>query len=91
MIIWSDTENAIIRYIKRVDNSHLFTPSFTTALSWKLAAMLAGAIIKADTGAQYAAMCEAQVHSLIAQAKNNDAQQFSQQIKFTPAAIIARQ
>lgn len=91
MIIWSDTGNAIARYIKRVDNSHLFTPSFTTALSWKLAAMLAGAIIKSDTGAQYAAMCEAQVHSLIAQAKNNDAQQFSQQIKFTPAAILARQ
>ena len=53
--------------------------------------MLAGAIIKSDAGAQYAAMCESQVQSLIAQAKNNDARQFSQQIQFTPAAILARQ
>lgn len=90
-IIWANTENAIIRYTQRVQNSHLFTPAFTVALSWKLAAMLAGAIIKSDTGAQYAAMCESQVQSLIAQAKNNDARQFSQQIQFTPAAILARQ
>lgn len=39
-----------IKYVKRVTNTAAFSAGFTEALSWNLAAAVAGPIIKGDTG-----------------------------------------
>lgn len=55
--LYTNLENAIIRYITKV-NEGLFPSSFVMALSWKLAGMLAGPMIKGDSGIQMTQNCE---------------------------------
>lgn len=54
-----------VRYIRKVTNTDFFTPGFVEALSWGLAAAIAGPIVKGDAGitatqklAQYAQVFE---------------------------------
>lgn len=75
-IVWCNTPDAVVRFVARVENPMLWPPSFVDAVAWKLAAMLAGAIIKGDTGAQFAAMCDAKAQTLMAEMKNTDVMQF---------------
>lgn len=39
-----------IRYIRKTTNTELFSPGFVEALSWNLAAAVAGPIVRGDTG-----------------------------------------
>lgn len=48
--VLTDLENATITYVKKVVNTDLFSPLFTEALSWQLAAAIAGPIIKGAEG-----------------------------------------
>lgn len=65
MSIVTPAEDVWVRYIQRVTNTDRFTAGFVEALSWCLAAAIAGPIIKGDTGitvtqklTQYAASFE---------------------------------
>jgi hypothetical protein len=49
-IILTNVSNAILRYKALVEDTTQFSPLFTMALSYLLASMLAGPIIKGDTG-----------------------------------------
>ena len=40
----------VLKYVRRVKNPDFFSPSFTYALAWHLAAALAGPVVKGDTG-----------------------------------------
>lgn len=49
-ILLTDTENPYLIYTRQIDDTSKFSPSFVTALSYLLAAMIAGPILKGDTG-----------------------------------------
>ncbi|WP_059413445.1 hypothetical protein [Cupriavidus basilensis] len=53
-VIYTNQENAILRYTKQVTDPTKFTPLFVDAFGWLLASYLAGPIIKGDAGAQAA-------------------------------------
>ena len=49
-LIYTNQENAMLRYQAFVTDPTLFSPLFITTLSWHLASMLAGPVIKGDQG-----------------------------------------
>lgn len=49
-VIYCNLEDAVIRYQARVTDSSKFSQMFVYAVSWQLASMLAGALIKGDEG-----------------------------------------
>jgi hypothetical protein len=49
-ILLTDLESPYIVYVRQVDDTSKFTPTFVTALSYLLAAMIAGPVLKGDAG-----------------------------------------
>lgn len=74
-IIYTDQENAEIRYIALATDASKFSPLFTVALSWHLASMLAGPIMKGDVGAAEAKRCQQMMAMYLAKAQASDSQQ----------------
>lgn len=72
LVLYTDQEDAVLRYVAYVSNTGLFTPTFQMALSWHLASLLAGVIIKGDEGAKQASRCLQMSMSYLAKAKEND-------------------
>lgn len=73
-IIYTNQASAWMRYIARVDDTMKFTPLFVEALSWKLASMLAGPIIKGDAGAAESKRCMQMMQSVLGEARRTDSQ-----------------
>jgi len=71
-VIYTDQQDALIRYIARVTDTTKFSALFTLTLSWHLAAMLAGPVIKGDVGKDEAKRCTQMMGSFLAQAKTAD-------------------
>ena len=84
-LILSNTEDASVRYIALVTDTSTFSPLFTMALSWQLASMLAGPIIKGDVGAAEAKRCLGVAQGFLARAAVEDANQR----KVTPVHNVA--
>lgn len=74
-LILSDQSNAVCRYIAKVTDTTKFSALFTTTLSWHLASMMAGPIIKGDQGAAEAKRCAAMAAQYLAEAKKSDSNQ----------------
>ncbi|WP_186425094.1 hypothetical protein [Cupriavidus metallidurans] len=74
-LIYTDQPNAVLRYTKRVTDVTKFSPLFVTTLSWHLASMLAGPIIKGDVGAAEAKRCAAMMQMFLSKAIESDAGQ----------------
>jgi hypothetical protein len=74
-ILYTNQENAMLRYTAYVSDTTVFSPLFTMALSWHLASMLAGPIIKGDQGAAEAKRCTQMAMGYISQAEASDANQ----------------
>lgn len=74
-LIYSDQANAVVRYTARVTDVTKFSPLFNVALSWHLASMLAGPIIKGDAGAAEAKRCAAMMQAWLGKAIESDANQ----------------
>jgi hypothetical protein len=74
-VIYTDQADAVLRYTGRVEDTTKFSPTFVVALSWHLAAMLAGPIIKGDAGAAEAKRCSAMGEAWLSKAKESDANQ----------------
>lgn len=89
-VLYSNTEGAVVRYTARVIDTTLFSPMFTMALSWKLSALLAGAILKGDAGAAQARTCEQMMAAYLGQARVSDANQRQVPKSHTPAWIGGR-
>lgn len=75
VVIYTDQEDAVLRYTARITDPTKFSPLFITALAWSLASMLAGPIIKGDTGAAEAKRCLQMMNLYLGQAKISDANQ----------------
>lgn len=74
-VIYSDQEDAVLRYTALVSDTTKFSPLFVMTLSWHLASMLAGPIIKGDAGAAEAKRCASMMQAFLGQATESDAGQ----------------
>ncbi len=88
--IYCNVPNAVMRGIFRVTSTERFTPLFITTLSWQLASMLAGPVIKGDAGMTEAKRCAQMAQAYLAQATGHDANQRNVKPTFTPSGIAAR-
>lgn len=74
-VLYTNQENATLRYTAYVNDTTVFSPLFTMALSWHLASMLAGPIIKGDAGSAEAKRCTQMAMGYVSQAEVSDANQ----------------
>ena len=74
-VIMTDQVDAVLRYTARVSDPTKFSPLFTLCLSWHLASMLAGPILKGDAGAAESKRCAAMMRAFLSQAISSDAAQ----------------
>lgn len=74
-IIYTDQPNAVIRYSASGTDASKFSPLFKVALSWHLASMLAGPILKGDAGAAEAKRCTQMTQYYVGQADESDSNQ----------------
>lgn len=74
-VIYTNQENAVLRYTVRVEDPTQFSPLFVQCLSWHLASMLAGPVVKGDAGAAEAKRCAAMMSAWLGKAMESDANQ----------------
>jgi hypothetical protein len=74
-IIYSDQPDAVVRYVEKVTDPRAFSQTFVVALSWHLASMLAGPVIKGDQGSAEAKRCQQMLLLYLNKAENHDATQ----------------
>ena len=89
-IIYTRIEDAVLRYTVSVADPTRFSALFIETLTWKLAAMLAGPVIKGDVGQSEAKRCEAMVQLYLGQAKLSDVRQRREQRPYTASSIASR-
>ena len=70
--IYTNQENAMLRYQAYITDPSLFSPLFVITLSWHLASMLAGPVIKGDQGAAEAKRCTQTMSAYLIQARQSD-------------------
>jgi hypothetical protein len=76
-VLYTNVENAVLRYTAKVTDTSVFSSLFVMALSWHLASMLAGPVIKGDQGSAEAKRCAQMMASFLAQAQNADSNERS--------------
>jgi hypothetical protein len=74
-IILTDQADAVLRYCSLVTEPNHFTPLFSMALSWHLASMLAGPILKGDIGSAEAKRCQQMMAAYLSKAEASDGSQ----------------
>ncbi len=74
-VILTNQANAVLRYSKIVTDASLFSPTFTSTLSYLLASYLAGPIIKGDAGLAVSKQMRALAQVELSIARESDAQQ----------------
>lgn len=74
-VIYTDQEDAVLRYTALVTDTTKFSPLFVMSLSWHLASMLAGPILKGDVGAAESKRCTAMMQAYLSKATESDAGQ----------------
>ena len=74
-VILTDQADAVLRYTAAVTDASTFSPLFVTTLSWHLASMLAGPILKGDAGAAEAKRCLSMMQMYLGKAMESDANQ----------------
>jgi hypothetical protein len=72
-VILTDVPDAILRYTLTVEDTTRFSPLFVEALSWYLATMLAGPVVKGDSGVAAAKSCWAIFMNRLGEARMADA------------------
>lgn len=74
-LILCNAETIVVKYIRLMTNVSKYPPSFIQALSWHLAAMLAGPMIKGEAGSAEAKRCMMMAQSCLEMAAVTDANQ----------------
>lgn len=74
-VIYTDQQNAVLRYSGSVTDTARFSPLFVTTLAYYLASFLAGPLIKGSEGDAAADRCLKKAMALLSQAKESDAGQ----------------
>lgn len=74
-ILLTNVEDAILRYTAMVEDTTKFSPLFTITLSWHLASMLAGPVVKGEAGRAEAKRCAEMAQFYLSRATRSDASQ----------------
>ncbi|QII84260.1 hypothetical protein G3T20_05810 [Bordetella hinzii] len=74
-VIYTDQPDAVLRYTALVRDTTKFSPLFVMALSWHLASLLAGPMLKGDVGAAEGKRCAAMMQQYLSQAITSDTNQ----------------
>jgi len=89
-IIRTDIENMELRYVACIKNTALYSHLFISALSWHLTALLAGPILKGETGRKAALDAEKTMNYFFEKAKGVDTRQREVKPKHQVGWINAR-
>lgn len=89
-VILTNVEDAVLRYTVKPTDPTVFTPLFVLTLSWHLASMLAGAILKGDAGAAEGKRCVQMTQAYLQQARMSDSNQRSTKPQPSVPWIAAR-
>lgn len=74
-VILTDQANAVLRYTSTITDVSKFSPLFTVTLSWYLASMVVGPILKGEAGAAESKRCMAIMQQFLAKAMQSDSSQ----------------
>jgi hypothetical protein len=72
--LYTDEPDAVLLYTEYVVETHLFPPLFQVAVAWHLASMLAGPIIKGNTGAEESKRCLQMMSVYVSKAAKTDSE-----------------
>lgn len=75
LVLYTDLEDAEVRYVKFVYTPGFYPPLFITTLSWLLASKLAGPIMKGDVGSAESKRCLQQMQFYLGKAASSDSNQ----------------
>jgi hypothetical protein len=89
-VILTNQTDAVLRYVARTEDTTKFPPLFTMALSWHLASMIAGPVLKGDAGAAEAKRCTQVAQQWLARALASDADHRKVEVTHVPEFIAAR-
>lgn len=89
-VLYTDAKCAQITYTVRVTDTTKFSPLFVMALSWQLAALLAGPLIKGAEGAAAAQRASAMMMSYASKAMESDANQRHIKLEAEPPWMAGR-
>lgn len=74
-LIYTNQENAVLRYSLLNPASTEYSPLFMGSVAWRLASYLAGPLIKGDAGAKAAASCMQSYQAYLSEAIESDSNQ----------------
>ena len=74
-VIYTNQENAVLRYTAQITDTTQFSPLFVISLSYLLASYLAGPVIKGEIGAAEAKRCLGLFQATFGKATTSDANQ----------------
>lgn len=74
-VVLCNVQSPVARYTYRVSDPKLFPPLFSQALVWHLAGLLAGPLMKGNSGAQQAQRCTMLAEGYLEKARAADAMQ----------------
>lgn len=89
-VIYTNVENAVLRYTVLITDTTKFSPLFTESLAWFLASKLAGPLIKGTTGIQMAQSCLKAFQGFYAKAVESDANDGRTQVVQRPPWMANR-
>lgn len=89
-VIYANQADAVLRYTAHVTDSTKFSPLFVHALTMSLASMLAGPVLKGETGVKAAMVWADRAEKAMAKAAASDANQQHQQVVQSPSWIANR-
>ena len=84
-IILTNQQQAVLRYHAKITDATKFSPLFTVTVSWHLASMLAGPVIKGDQGAAEGKRCITMMNLYLGKAMEAD----SNSRKIAPEHIVS--
>lgn len=84
VLLYTNQQNAVLRYTQQVTDPSKFSNTFIRTVSYRLAGMLAGVLVKGDEGRKVAAQMEQMADKTQQEAEGSDAN--SREIKPVPGA-----
>jgi hypothetical protein len=89
-ILFTNTAEAVLRYVVKITDTAQFSPLFTDALTWLLASYVAGPLIKGSEGIRAAREASAAFRAQFGAAAASDANQEQVKLNEMPSAVAAR-
>ena len=89
-VILTDLPDAELRYLSRAIDPERYPAAFVEALAWKLAALLAGPLLKGDAGMKMGQSCEEMAAHYLMLARSQDSNSRLTRVEHIPKWIRAR-